>query len=85
MAEKVTYYAMIDELTSRDRPRTVLRRIRNDAGTTDEIFTRDLTWQFSALLYGAERGDTMVDFVPISEGEAERIVARIRETGKAAE
>jgi hypothetical protein len=85
MAEKVTYYAMIDELTSRDRPRTVLRRVRNDAETTDEIFTRDLTWQFSALLYGAERGDTMVDFVPISEAEAERIVARIRETGKADE
>ena len=58
MAEKVTYYAMIDEFTSRERPRTVLRRVTNDAGTTDEIFTRDLTWQFSALLYGAERGDT---------------------------
>jgi hypothetical protein len=85
MPEKVTYYAMIDELSSRERPRTVLRRIRNDEGTTDEIFTRDLTWQFSALLYGAERGDTMVDFVPIGEAEAERIVAQIRETGKAAE
>jgi len=85
MAEKVTYYAMIDELTSRERPRTVLRRVKNDIGTTDEIFTRDLTWEFSALLYGVERGDTMVDFVPISEAEAERIVARIRETGEAPE
>ena len=85
MAEKVTYYAMIDELTSRERPRTVLRRVKNDIGTTDEIFTRDLTWEFSALLYGVERGDTMVDFVPISEAEAERIVARIRETGEASE
>jgi hypothetical protein len=85
MAEKVTYYAMFDELTSRERPRTVLRRVKNDTGTTDEIFSRDLTWEFSALLYGVERGDTMVDFVPISEAEAERIVARIRQTGKAAE
>ena len=76
---------MIDELTSRERPRTVLRRVKNDIGTTDEIFTRDLTWEFSALLYGVERGDTMVDFVPISEAEAERIVARIRETGEASE
>jgi len=85
MADQVTYYAMFDELTSREQPRTVLRRVKNDAGTTDEIFARDLTWKFSSLLYGAERGDTMVEFVPISAEEAERIVARIREAGEAVE
>jgi hypothetical protein len=79
MTEKITYYAMIDELTSRERPRTVLRRVKNDEGTTDELFTRNLTWEFSALLYGAERGDTMVEFIPISETEATRIVDRIKE------
>ena len=78
MTEKITYYAIIDESTSRDRPRTVLRRTENDEGTTDEMFSRDLTWEFSPLLYSAERGDTMLDFVPIGEEEAERIVARIR-------
>jgi hypothetical protein len=81
MPEHITYYAMIDELTSREQPRTVLRRVKTDAGTTDEIFNRSLSWEFSSLLYGVERGDTMVDFVPISEEEAERIVARIREAG----
>jgi hypothetical protein len=85
MAEKITYYAMIDELTSQERPRTVLRRVKNDEGTTDEIFTRNLTWEFSALLYGAERGDTMVEFVPISEAEATRIVDRIKEAAASAE
>ena len=78
MNEKITYYAMIDEHTSRDQPRTVLRRIASDESTTDEIFSRDLKWEFSPLLYSAERGDTMLDFVPIGEEEAERIVARIR-------
>ena len=78
MSEKITYYAMIDEHTSRDQPRTVLRRIESDEGTIDEIFSRDLKWEFSPLLYSAERGDTMLDFVPIGEEEAERIVARIR-------
>jgi hypothetical protein len=78
MTEKITYYAIIDEDTSRDRPRTVLRRVDNDAGTTDELFSRGLKWEFSPLLYSAERGDTMLDFVPIGEEEAERIVARIR-------
>jgi hypothetical protein len=78
MAEKITYYAIIDEYTSPDRPRTVLRRVENDEGQTDEMFSRDLTWEFSPLLYAAERGDTMFDFVPISEEEAGRIVERIR-------
>jgi hypothetical protein len=85
MTEKITYFAMIDEFTSRDNPRTVLRRVRNDEGTIDEIFSRDLSWEFSPLMYSAERGDLANDFVPISEAEAERIVARIRQAGKAAE
>ncbi len=85
MSENFTYFAMIDEFTSRDNPRTVLRRVCNDEGTTDEIFSGNLDWQFSPLMYSAERGDLANDFIPISEAEAERIVARIRETGKAAE
>ncbi|HEX4090026.1 MAG TPA: hypothetical protein VHZ33_15045 [Trebonia sp.] len=78
MTDKISYYAIVDESTSRERPRTVLRRIENAEGTTDEMFSRDLTWEFSPLLYSAERGDTMLDFVPIGDDEAERIVARIR-------
>lgn len=78
MTEKITYYAIIDESTSLDHPRTVLRRVENDEGETDEMFSRDRQWEFSPLLYSAERGDTMLDFVPISEDEAERIVQRIR-------
>jgi hypothetical protein len=35
--------------------------------------------EFSPLLYSAERGDLANEFVPISEEEASRIVARIRE------
>jgi hypothetical protein len=81
MTEKITYYALIDELTSRDRPRTVLRRVENEEGQTDEMFSRDLKWEFSPLLYSAERGDTMFDFIPISGEEAERIVERIRGLG----
>ena len=85
MTEKITYFAMVDEFTSRDNPRTVLRRVRNDEGTIDEIFSRNLSWEFSPLMYSAQRGDLANDFIPISEAEAERIVARIREAGKAAD
>jgi hypothetical protein len=85
VAEKITYYAMVDEYTSRDNPRTVLRRVRNDEGTTDEIFSRNLKWEFSPLLYSAERGDLANEFVPISEAEAERIVDRVRKLAGSAE
>ena len=78
MAEKITYYAIIDEFSSRNRPGGVLRRVTNDEGQVDEAFSRDLKWEFSPLLYAAERGDTMFDFVPISKEEADRIVERIR-------
>ena len=85
MAEKVTYYAIVDEFSSRENPGGVLRRVRNDEGIADEAFSRDLRWELSSLLVAAERGDTMFEFVPISEAEAERIVARIREAGNVGE
>ena len=78
MTERTTYYAVIDTHTSRSRPRTVLRRVENEQGQLDELFSRDLTWEFSPLLHSANRGDTMLDFVEITEAEATRIVERIR-------
>jgi hypothetical protein len=78
MTYKITYYAIIDKFSSRDRPGGVLRRVTSDEGQVDEAFSRDLKWEFSPLLYAAERGDTMFDFVAISEEEAGRIVERIR-------
>jgi hypothetical protein len=78
MADKIIYYAIIDEFSSRDEPGGVLRRVETADGTADETFSRDLNWEFSPLLYAAERGDTMFDFVPITEEEAAQIVERIR-------
>ena len=37
------------------------------------------------MLYSAERGDTMYDFIPITDNEADQIVARIRETAESTE
>jgi hypothetical protein len=78
MAEEITYYAIVNEFSSRERPGGVLRRIKHDDGQRDEAFTRDLVWKRSASLRSAERGDTMNDFYPISEDEAMEIVDRIR-------
>lgn len=78
MPKKITYFAMVDDLSSRDEPAGVLRRIEDDQGQQDETFTRNLKWEYSWSLYSYERGNRDVDFYEIGEDEANRIVERIR-------
>jgi hypothetical protein len=78
VAAKVTYYAIVDDLSSREKPAGVLRRIEHEDGEHDEAFTRSLEWKRSASLYSYERGNTDAEFYEISEDEANEIVARIR-------
>ena len=80
MPTKITYYAIVDEFSSRERPGGVLRRVQDDEGQEDQSFTRNLKWEFSPLLYSYERGDGDNQLYEISEDEANRIVARIRRT-----
>jgi hypothetical protein len=82
MPDKVTYYAILDRLSSsREQPAGVLRRIySDDGGRRDEAFTRNLVWENSWSLLSAERGDLENEFVEITEDEANRIVERIRAT-----
>jgi hypothetical protein len=79
MSDKVTYYAIIDGLSSRERPAGVLRRIYFEVGgRRDEAFSRDLVWERTTLLVSAERGDLENEFIEITEDEANQIVDRIR-------
>ena len=79
MPDTVTYYAVVDDLSSREQPAGVFRRIyTEDGGRSDEAFTRNLTWEFSPALIAAERGDLQNEFIEISEAEANQIVQRIR-------
>ena len=78
MTDNATYYAILDVDGSIDRPIGVFRRVKSDSGQIDEVFSRNLKWEFSPLLYSAERGDTTYDFTEITKEEADRIVDRIR-------
>jgi hypothetical protein len=80
MKHKVTYYAIVDDLSSREEPAGVLRRVEDEEGESDEVFTRDLVWKRSSSLYAAERGNLDNRFFEITEDEANRIVERIRAT-----
>ena len=81
MADKVTYYAIVDDLSSREQPAGVLRRIYFETGGRhDEAFSQDLVWKRTVLLVSAERGDLQNEFIEITGDEANQIVERIRAT-----
>jgi hypothetical protein len=80
MPTKITYYAIVDDYSSREEPAGVLRRTETDQGQSDEQFGHDLEWTYSLLLYSYERGNMDNRFYEISEDEANRIVERIRRT-----
>ncbi len=80
IAEKVTYYAIVDALSSREEPAGLLRRIEHDGGQRDEAFGYDLAWRPTFLLYSAERGNLDNTMHQIGKGEADRIQARIRQS-----
>jgi hypothetical protein len=81
MAEQLTYYAIVDDHGSREKPAGVIRRIRHDEGQRDEAFSyEDLRWEHTSLLYSYERGDGDNQFYEITEDEANQIVERIRRT-----
>ncbi|HEY1705836.1 MAG TPA: hypothetical protein VGG75_39645 [Trebonia sp.] len=80
MLTKTTYYAMVDDHSSREEPAGVLRRIEGDGAEYDEAFTRALQWERSWSLYSYERGNMDVKFHQVSENEANQIVERIRRT-----
>ena len=79
MPDQVTYYAVVDDLSSRAQPAGVFRRTyTEDGGRSDEVFTSNLTWEFSPVTDLRERGDLQYEFIEITKDEANQIVARIR-------
>jgi hypothetical protein len=77
---KITYYAIVDDFSTREEPAGVLRRTIDDEGRDDEAFTTNLKWEHSGSLYSYERGNADAQFYEITEDEANQIVARIRRT-----
>jgi len=79
MPDKILYYAVIDELSSRERPAGLFRRTYTEAGgLRDEAFTRNLVWKSSPSLVSAERGDLESDYIEITEDEADRLMEQLR-------
>jgi hypothetical protein len=80
MPTKTTYYAIVNEFSSRESPGGVIRRIIGDGERDDQAFTRKLKWEHTGTLYSYERGNLDNQIFEISEDEANQIVERIRQT-----
>ena len=80
MPVQITYYAIVDDYSTRAEPAGVLRRTVTDQGQNDEQFGNDLEWSYSPLLYSYKRGNMDNKLYEITEDEANRIVERIRRT-----
>jgi hypothetical protein len=79
MPDKVTYYAIVNEWSNRERPGGLFRRTYFETGgRCDEAFTTDLVWKRSASLVSAERGDLLNQFIEITEDEANRLMKQLR-------
>ena len=78
MPDKVTYYAVVDDLSSRERPAGVFRRtyFGGRAVCAMKRSPQILMWENSASLVSAERGDLQNDFIEITEDEANQLVER---------
>ena len=79
MPEKVTYYAIVNEFSSREIPAALFAELSMTRDVTI-AFTRGLTWERTGTLYSYERGNTDNKLYEITEDEANRIVERIRRT-----
>jgi hypothetical protein len=79
MPDKVVYYAVVDDLSSRKHPAGLFRRTYTEAGgLRDEAFTTGLVWKSSVSLISAERGDLANDFIEITEDEANQLMEELR-------
>jgi hypothetical protein len=79
MPDKVIFYAVVNDLSSRQRPAGLFRRTYTEAGgLRDEAFTTDLVWEHSASLVSSERGDLLNEFIEITEDEANQLMEQLR-------
>jgi hypothetical protein len=79
MPNEITYYAIVDDLSSRDQPAGILRRVYFESGgRRDEAFSQDLVWERTSMLVSSERGDLQYEFNEITEDEANRLMEELR-------
>jgi hypothetical protein len=71
------YFGSIPPGRTRDRPGGVFRRTTVDGLLVDEAFIRNLRWEHTSALRERDLGYSDIDYVEITEAEAEAFVRRV--------
>jgi len=80
MSDKITFYAILDDETTAERPYGLLRRLEFEgSGFADEGLRRDFSWSFSPIIVEWERSDFDDDLVEVSHVQAMKIIEYFRE------
>ena len=80
MPDKITFYAIVDDETTVERPLGLLRRLEFDSGGfTDEGMRRDFSWSFTPIIIEWERSDFDDELVEVSHAQASEIIEYFRE------
>ncbi len=80
MSDKITFYAVVDDETTVERPCGLLRRLEFDGnGFTDEGLRRDFSWSFTPIIVEWERSDFDDELVEVSHEQASKIIEYFRE------
>jgi len=80
VTENISYYAILRDGDTLDRPAGLARRTSTPEGRLDETLRRDLTWKRDSAIYEWERGEELgAELVAISAAEAAELIERFRE------
>jgi len=79
MTSKITFYAIVGDGTTVDRPAGLLRRLEYDNGWEDEGLHRDMSWRRTSLIVEQEHGSLDEQLIEVSHEQASKIVQYFRE------
>lgn len=80
MADKITYFAIVDDQATSERPAGLLRRIElENGGIRDEGLRKDMTWHRTGSIVEWKHGNYMAELEEVSEEAAQRIIEDLRE------
>ena len=79
MPDKITYFAVVDNDTTVERPYGLVRRLEFDGdGFTDEALRDDFSWKFTSVIIEWKHGDFDDELVEVSHEDAEKIIQYFR-------